>query len=108
MRSADERQVEIFKLSELKPRVPRFSNFPNCTQDSHHKAIEAQIWVLITNPSELSLEAEALGNEWADSVHDNALSALRWMNGESDQAPSDEWKSLTPKEDAPETLPNNP
>lgn len=90
MKTIDERQTEILKLSTLKPNVPQFSQFA----ENHHSAIEAQVWVLMTNPSELILYAHAGEQRWSETVTDAAVEAFRWMEEPNREAMSDDWATL--------------
>lgn len=93
--SAEEIDAEIKTLREMKPTVLRSSAFG----DNHHDAIDCQITVLEKRMTESAIydrnEGAAEDEEfYADNERDAALDACRWMNGESDEKPSEGWKEL--------------
>jgi hypothetical protein len=82
--------AEIAALKEVKPRVRQFSAFG----DDHHRAIDAQITVLEDGMDEVGVCDGAEDAEESDNVLEAGLDAVRWRDGESEQAPSAEWEEL--------------
>lgn len=86
MRTQPEISAEIANLVQMKPKVRRTSIFG----DNHHKAIDAQILVLTQRMD----ESETYNMEWPNNVEDAAREAAQWLEGEIDEAPSEDWKGL--------------
>lgn len=83
MRTKEEIQAEIAKLTEMKPRVRQFSNFG----DDNHKEIDEQLYVLRTDMD----DDDALELEGA------AYDAYQWKQGDEDESPSASWEPLLVK-----------
>lgn len=95
MKNPDEIQDEIDRLSAIKPEVPETTSFG----DNNHAAIDSQIETLERQYSEDDIwERHEVATEdelfHSDSERDNAIDASRWLNEESDTAPSSEWEEL--------------
>lgn len=98
MKRPDQKAIdaEIATLKAMKPTVRERSGFG----DDHHAAIDAQLDVLETRMSTDDIydhgDEEKVGEEevWADNVRDAAIEARQWLDGESKNAPSKEWKPL--------------
>ena len=93
-------EKEIKELTEIKPKVRRFSMFG----DDNHKCIEAQIEVLINDLSDDQIE-DRWGGDVCDesapalSLYDNATEARAWLNGESEEESlAEDWRPLIEKE----------
>jgi ArsR family metal-binding transcriptional regulator len=88
MRTNDEINAEIAALKELKPRVRRTTAFG----DDNHAAIDAQIQALTDR-----MDEDGLYDSWPEEEGDEcrerdcARDAVDWMNGESDERPSEGW-----------------
>lgn len=80
--------AEIETLRNMKPNVRRFSMF----HDDHHKAISMQILVLTKN-----LDTDDI-SDFEHDDYDAAIAAIDWRDGESEGAPSEEWKDLLIKD----------
>lgn len=86
MRTLDEIKAEIDKLTSLKARVPRRTLFG----DDNHEAIDAQIKVLDERMDEDGVWAEWPEEDSADMrLRENALEAVKWLEGENDQLADD-------------------
>jgi hypothetical protein len=89
----EEIEAEVEKLKEMEPNVRQFSKF-----DDNRAAIRAQIEVL-----EEALDESEIFDRFEDaddpdapnSIMEAAQEALRWMEGEEDEAPSLGWKHLS-------------
>ena len=79
---------EIATLVEMKPKVRKFSAFG----DNHHEAIDAQLEVIRQEVQEEDFDDSY--EDDADHVRDAAQRALDWMQGITEETPSDEWKDL--------------
>lgn len=98
MKSKQQIQYEIKALKAIKPNVRMTSAFG----DNHHDAIDAQITVLedgledgqIYDKFEPFDEETDADEGRAENVLDAAMQAFRWRSGESDEVPSEDWKSL--------------
>lgn len=78
--------AEIAALTEMKPRVRRFSAFG----DDNHNAIDAQLQVL-----EDRMTDDDILDHFVDNALDEAMNARRWLDGDSeDGPPSAGWKEL--------------
>jgi hypothetical protein len=84
----EEIQEEIKRLKTMKPNVLSMSVFG----DDHHAAINAQIQVLEDGLDEDAAYEENMDNE--DNIREAAEAAARWSEGDEDNAPSEDWKSL--------------
>src|ERR1700722_18384016 len=101
----EEIQDQIKRLRAIQPTVLRHSAFG----DNHHDAIFAQIDVLEKRMSESSIfdnfppedEEDEDGQPGAQNVHDAAMDARRWLEGEWDAKFSgasdlvETWKELS-------------
>lgn len=88
-------KAEIAALTAVKPKLPKRNHFNENIQDN----VEAQIDVLTHNLPEDTIwnrcgEEEGEELEWTESERDAALDARRWLDGEAEQAPSEDWKEL--------------
>jgi hypothetical protein len=102
MRTQEQIDAEIAKLTEQAPRLGR-----SAFGDNHADACRAQIEVLKEGLDEAAIddkradmadEAQAEDDSlWADNVVQAACDARDWREGDSDDAPSDGWKSLVGK-----------
>ena len=89
---------EIKLLRGMEDRVRRRSSFG----DDNRAAIRAQIRVLseVLSEDRIYSEYQPLNYEGEPDDEgnrhelDNALDALRWLNGDSSERPSDGWKEL--------------
>lgn len=90
MRTEKEIQDEITALRELKPRVPYESMFG----DNNHNAIEAQIETLESDLVEDDIYEKLENEEWLQNEESAALDARQWMDGDSEDKPSESWKPL--------------
>lgn len=88
MRSTREIGAEIEALKKMKPNIHRYSGFG----DDHYAGIDAQIRVLSGQVSPENFDREF--DPRPDNERDDARAALEWMEGESDEAPSEDWKNL--------------
>lgn len=88
MRTPEEVQIEVGKLTEMKPKIRHFSFFG----DNNHNAVQAQIDVLKDDMDED--EIYDMEGDWTQHEIDNALEARRWLDEESEEAPSSGWESL--------------
>ena len=86
-------QAEIETLRKMKPTVRDITYFG----DSNHDAIDAQIEVLSGEVDEDEIDDKVEDGEWAEHVYASARNAVDWMNGDSDDVPSEEWKELVIK-----------
>lgn len=91
----DQIEAEIKTLREMKPRVRRRSGFG----DDHHDAIDGQLSVLEEDLSEEDIydaHDGACDDElfYAENVKDAALEARRWLDGDEENPPSENWKEL--------------
>jgi hypothetical protein len=85
-------QEEIKKLSEMLPKVKKYSIFG----DNNREAIEAQIGVLKENLSEEDI-AQSYGD--VDYQYGCALNARNWLNGNFDyETLSENWRPIITKE----------
>lgn len=82
-------QQEIEKLAEMKPFVRQFTAFG----DDNHEKIDAALKALHDMHDE-----EDADDEWPDEedceVRSAAQYAIRWMDGEEKEAPSEGWACL--------------
>jgi hypothetical protein len=85
-KTEEEIDAEVAALREMKPRVRRFSMFG----DDHHKAIDLQIEVLEERMDEDQIDDLFEG----DDENSHAREAVQWMAGETENAPSVDWKEL--------------
>lgn len=90
MRTTEEIKKEIAALTKMKPNVRKYSVFG----DNHHDSIDAQIRVLEGKMDEDEVYETNDDEEWKDNVRDAALEAAQWLDGEVDEAPSEDWQSL--------------
>lgn len=91
----DQIKDEIDALKKLKPTIRRW-----CAMevDNHHAAIDAQIRVLVQGMDEDDID-EVFGkhddsaSEYRENVHNAAVDALHWMEGEVEfaESPSAGW-----------------
>lgn len=88
MRSQEEIQIEIGKLTELKPKIRHFSFFG----DNNRNAVQAQIAVLTDDMDET--EIYDMEGDWTQHEIDCALEARRWADEEEDELPSSGWEDL--------------
>ena len=81
-------------LEKMKPKILRRSLFG----ENHHAAIDAhatidaQIYVLSREPAE-----DDIWNRYGDNtvgIGSAALDARQWLDGETDEKPSDGWREL--------------
>lgn len=89
-RTAEEILAEIERLEALKPGVRKITAFG----DNNHEAIEAQIEVLRESLSGDDIDlawGDAGSGEYSEHLHFEAIAAADWMNGYSDEKPSDGW-----------------
>ncbi len=88
MRTQKQINAEIETLVSFYDRVQtgRFTDNQAC--------IEAQIEVLRERLDEDDIYVRWDDDEYDMDVRTSALDALKWMNGETDCLPSDEWKPL--------------
>lgn len=91
-------QAEIDALTEIKPKVRRFSAFG----DDHHAAIDAQMEVLCRLDDEDDVCARY--DEEPQNVQDAAREAAQWLAGDWDvkehdgqKKPSESWRELVVK-----------
>jgi hypothetical protein len=100
MKTNKEVLAEIAKLKEIKPLIPERTAFG----DSNWDKIDASIKVLeedlsseeiYNNTQEETLsEEENESREWTFDVGREAIAARYWMDGDSEEKPSDGWKDL--------------
>lgn len=91
MRSKAEIDAEIKTLIEMKPRVIHRSAFG----DDHHRAIDVIVHVLTERMDQDEIDENySESNEDADPDRAAANEALEWMEGDADDPPSDDYKSL--------------
>ena len=99
MRPTKEIIDEIHNLEKMKPNVLPRSAFG----DNHHDAIDAQVRALREGMDEGCAydTFDVTGDEdidadegRAENVLSAALDAIRWAEGESEEAPSTEWSTL--------------
>ncbi len=86
--TVDEIKTESALLAEMKPTVRKTSMFG----DNHHDAIDGQVTVL-----DGRLTDSQIYDEFEDGPHnvlEAALEARRWLDGEEDGKPSDDWEEL--------------
>lgn len=88
MRTQEEIQIEIGKLTELKPKIRHFNFFG----DNNRNAVQAQIDVLVDRMDEDDIYD--MEGHWSQNEIDSALEARRWLDEEGDETPSDDWKDL--------------
>lgn len=91
MRHEPEIKTEIKTLRKMQPNVRKTSIFG----DNHHDAIEKQIEVLLDDsigPDEIYDEHDT--GDITENVKSAAIEAIDWREGDSDDAPSEDWKSL--------------
>lgn len=93
MRTPKEVNEEIIKLEEMKPGVRETSAFG----DNHHDAIDAQIDVLEDNLTNDEIFDREDCGDWAENVRMAATDARDWFDGDKDEPPSEDWKSLYTK-----------
>lgn len=85
-RTEEEVQAEIKTLEELKPKVPQRSSFG----DNNWAIIDAQIETLRER-----YDQGRIDQVWGEvDIHLEAVEALHWRLGNSDDAPSKAWSSL--------------
>jgi len=89
-KTSEQIAAEIKSLSDLKPHIPSQSGFG----DDNDGAINAQLEVLRDNLSFDDIDMKRDDGEWDDYVYDSAFWALEWMNGNSKDSPSQDWKPL--------------
>lgn len=101
MRTDEEINAEVEKLTEMKPKVVRMTAFG----DDNHESIDAQIELLKERMDEDAMcertqyedDIEENGRDdskWSPHAGDIARQALDWMNGDSDESPSSDWEPL--------------
>lgn len=94
-------QKEIKVLTEMKPKVRRWTYFG----DDNWAAIEAQIDVLTRNLSEDDVcdEYDEENEEEGKTEYskESALHACQWLTGEEKDPPSKGWKVLIEKKGKP-------
>jgi hypothetical protein len=98
-RTPEQIAAEVAALKEVKPYVRRLSFFG----DNNHDAIDAQVHVLETLPTEeviyklyepLDEHGEPEEEGEGQNVLDEALAARGWLDSEKVQAPSAGWREL--------------
>jgi hypothetical protein len=84
---------EIAELKRLRPLIPKLTMFGERNLD----AIDAQIEALADEFDESDCYNLYDLNEWTQRELENALDAIQWRDGESDDQPSgkDGWGGLT-------------
>lgn len=91
--SDDQVDEEVAALVLLKQFVRRSSALGD---ENHHNAIRAQIHVLMMRMDQEDVD-ETYGNahsvSYQSNVHNAAVDALHWLEGERVESPSSEWKS---------------
>ena len=85
----DQIQAEVQALKEMQPSVRHYTAFG----DDNWGAIDAQISTLVERLDEDEVYDRWEGEE-TESELDNALYALRWLEGEEAEAPSVGWAPL--------------
>ena|SRR5436190_13893208 len=97
MRKPTKKQIaeEIKTLGEIKPKVPARTFFG----DSNWEAIDAQIVTMELNYSTDTIynrhnDEEPEEGEWTAHERDSALDARRWLDGETADKPSKDWRVL--------------
>lgn len=90
--TAKQIEAEIALLEKMKPAVRQYSAFG----DDNHASIDAQIEVLnnMFDDDDVYNNAEEPDGEWPQYVVDSALEAVRWLEGDNEEPPSDDWKPL--------------
>jgi hypothetical protein len=98
--TAEEIKVEIEKLREMKPKLPRTTKFG----DDNHAAIDAEIEVLENDLDEDEIYSKGPededhdDSEWSQHQMEAALYTRQWMEGEAeDGSPSEGWAPLVQK-----------
>ncbi len=77
---------EIETLTEMKPKVKRFSAFG----DDHHAALDAQVDVLKND-----LTYDEIDEQYEYHARANAHDARLWLDGEGDpETLSEDWENL--------------
>lgn len=83
--------MEAEKLRKMQPNVRRESIFG----DNHHDAIDKQIEVLLDELiDETVINDEFDNGDIPDNVAEAAIAAIEWREGDSEDVPSEDWKSL--------------
>lgn len=91
MRDNSELKVEVEKLRMMQPNVRRESIFG----DNHHDAIDMQIEVLLDETLDIDgVNGGRDDGDIPDNVADAAIAAIEWRDEDSEDAPSEDWKSL--------------
>lgn len=91
MRDNSELKVEAEKLRKMQPNVRRTSIFG----DNHHDAIDMQIEVLLDETFDIDgVNGGRDDGDIPDNVADAAIAAIEWRDEDSEDAPSEDWKSL--------------
>lgn len=91
MRDNLELKLEVEKLRRMQPSVRKMSAFG----DNHHDAIEMQIAVLLDDTLDIDgVNGGRDDGDIPDNVADAAISAMDWRDEETQELPSEEWKSL--------------
>jgi len=101
-RTDKEIEKEIKWLEENKPNIRRFNGFG----ENNHEKVDAEIDVLKNRRTEMQIYSIY---ESFDSIHeddaeaeshaelDAALDAYRWMSGEDNMPPSEDWENAVIK-----------
>jgi len=77
-------------LETIKLKVPSPGKFGG----DNHAAIDAQIQVLEELMDINDIDEKNDNEEWSNHVTDSAREALDWMDGDSEDKPSDGWMPL--------------
>ena len=77
-------------LDTIRPKVPQYSAF----NDDNHAAINAQIEVLENRMDLSDIDWKDDTQEWSRHEVESAREALDWMDGETEDKPSDGWMPL--------------
>ena len=84
----DEIKAESDLLTKMKPTVRETSMFG----DNHHDAIDVQVRVLDERLTDSQIYNEF--EDGPDNLLETALEARRWLDGEENNKPSDNWQEL--------------
>lgn len=85
--------AEIRTLTEMKPKVRKFTMFG----DNNHDAIDAQIEALEDDFDESAIYDKEDSGDWTERQRVAAQEAIDWREGDTKDIPSKEWEPLVQK-----------